>query len=389
MKNLAYIFFLLCLPVVLHAQKNSVVDQEKLLEFYQSQRYMEAAQYLQTIYGTETQVPKELSQLGYANLMAGNLAAAEKSYQQLYLLQPGSIPVLFNLASISRRRGDEAKAKAYYLKIIKIDSLNFNVYRQLAAMIEMPAAPDKIYYLKKANSLQPAHADVAFDLATGLNLIKRNDSAYVVLQTALSADTLNMSLLKAKMPVCISLEKIDETLKTGNLLMMAGDSSGYVLNNMGKAYYNKKNYSKALEMFTIIEKMQQQNESTLYYTSICYRELNDFTRAADYMKMAIKEGISPYTSKYYKVLGEIYEKNAMVKNARQSYFKSLEFENDGGVYYNLALLNDFKLNNKRAALQYYNQYLASKPNPDKLKEVITYVNGRIDELKNTPVAAVK
>jgi len=389
MKNLAYIFFLLCLPVVLHAQKNSVVDQEKLLEFYQSQRYMEAAQYLQTIYGTETQVPKELSQLGYANLMAGNLAAAEKSYQQLYLLQPGSIPVLFNLASISRRRGDEAKAKAYYLKIIKIDSLNFNVYRQLAAMIEMPAAPDKIYYLKKANSLQPAHADVAFDLATGLNLIKRNDSAYVVLQTALSADTLNMSLLKAKMPVCISLEKIDETLKTGNLLMMAGDSSGYVLNNMGKAYYNKKNYSKALEMFTIIEKMQQQNESTLYYTSICYRELNDFTRAADYMKMAIKEGISSYTSKYYKVLGEIYEKNAMVKNARQSYFKSLEFENDGGVYYNLALLNDYKLNNKRAALQYYNQYLASKPNPDKLKEVITYVNGRIDELKNTPVAAVK
>jgi tetratricopeptide (TPR) repeat protein len=381
MKTLTYFFFLLCLPTVLPAQQRLSVDQERLLELYQSQRYLEAANYLHTIYSTETEAPKELSQLGYANMMAGNLAAAEKSYQKLYLLQPGSVPVLFNLASISRRRGDEAKAKTFYLEIIKIDSLNFNVYRQLAAMIEMPAAPEKIHYLKKANTIQPTHADVAFDLATGLNMIKKNDSAYAVLQTALTADTLNLALLKAKMPICIALEKIDETLKTGNLLMMAGDSSGFVLNNMGKAYYSKKNYTKALEMFTTIEKMQQQNESTLYYTSICYRELNDFTRATDYMKMAIKEGISPYTSKYYKVLGEIYEKNAMVKNARQSYYKSLEFENDGGVYYNLALLNDFKLNNRKAALQYYNQYLASKPNPDKLKDVIEYVKFRIEELK--------
>lgn len=389
MKLLFYILFLLSIPYRSFAQEPAVADQGKLLEFYQSQRYMEAAEYLKTVYSADTEVPKELAQLGYTNLMAGNMVLAEKSYLKLYSQQPNSLPVLFNLASISRRRGDEAKAKSYYLSILKIDSLNFNVYRQLAAMVLFPAAPEKIYYLKKAISLQPTNADIAFDLATGLNMTKKNDSAYVVLQTALAADTSNMALLKAKMPVCIALEKTEETIKTGNQLMMYGDSSSYVLNNMGKAYYMSKAYGKALEMFKNIEKMQQQNESTLYYTSICYRELNDFPKAADYMKQAIKEGISPYTAKYYKVLGEIYEKNTQVKSASQAYHKSLDFENDGGVFYNLGLINDFKLNNKKAALQYYNQYLASKPDPEKLKEVIDYVKFRVEELKKPAYAAEK
>lgn len=389
MKKLFNLLLLFSFPLFLSAQQNAAADQTKLLEYYQAQRYQEAAEYLKTVYPAETNEARELAQIGYANMMAGNMAAAEKSYLKLYQQQPNSLAVLFNLASISRRRGDEAKAKTYYLEVIKLDSLNFNVYRQLAAMVMLPNAPEKTFYLKKANRIQPSHADVAFDLATALNMDKKNDSAYVVLQTALAADSMNMALLKAKMPVCIALEKIDETLATGNQLMMTGDSSGYVLNNMGKAYYNKKNYAKALEMFNTIERMQQQNESTLYYTSICYRELNNYVKAAEYMKMAIREGISPYTAKYYKVLGEIYEKNAMLKNANLSYHKSLEFENDGAVYYNLGLLNDFKMNNKKQAIQNYNQYLASKPNPENLKEVIDYVKFRLDELKKPASAAGK
>lgn len=381
MTKLIYLIFLFIIPFAALAQTTSGADQEKLLEFYQSQRYLEAATYLNTVYSPETEVPKELAQLAYTNMMAGNLSVAEKSYLKLYSQQPKNLAVLFNLASVSRRRGDEAKAKFYYQEIIKIDSLNFNVYKQLAAMVIIPIAPEKLFYLKKANAIQPTNPDVAFDLASSLNMAKKNDSAYIVLQTALAADTSNMNLLKAKMPVCIALDKSDETIKTGDQLMAYGDSSSYVLNNLGKAYYIKKNYARALFMFKAIEKLEQQNESTLYYTSMCYRELKDYPKAADYMKLSIKEAISPYVAKYYKLLGEIYEQNLMIKNANQSYHKSLDFENDGAVFYNLGLINDFKLNNKKAALQYYSQYLASKPDPEKLKEVIDYVKSRIAELK--------
>ncbi|MGY0038188.1 tetratricopeptide repeat protein [Pedobacter sp. NJ-S-72] len=276
MKQLIPLLILCCSAFAATAQSAPVLDREKLLDFYQNQRFSEAAAYLQSVYSENTNDPKEISQLAYTNMMAGNLPAAEKSYLKLYNLQPGSLPVLFNLASLQRRRGDDNKAKAYYQEIIKIDSLNFNVYKQLAALVPNPMNPEKQFYLKKANALHPADADIAFDLANSFSQKKKNDSAYAVLQPALNADTANLMLLKVKLPVCIALKKMDEAVLTGERLMVSGDSSGYVLNNMGKAYFILKQYDKSLRFFKIIENMQQQNESTLYYTALCYRELKDY-----------------------------------------------------------------------------------------------------------------
>lgn len=380
-KSLIYSAILFFCNTMVRAQSGNFLDKEKLLEYYQSQRYMEAAAYLQSVYKEDTADQKEISQIAYANMMAGNLPTAEKNYLKLYDQQPGSLPVLFNLASISRRRGDDVKAKFYYLEIIKTDSLNFNVYKQLAVMIANPADQEKISYLKKANAINITNPDVAFDLANSLNLTKKNDSAYTVIQTALNADTGNIMLLKAKLPVCIALKKLEEAIFTGDKLLQSGDSSTYVLNNMGKAYFITKQYNKSLQMFKTIERMEQQNESTLYYTALCYRELKNYLLATDYMKQTIKEGISPIMSNYYRILGEVYEKNMQTKNARLAYYKSLDYDHNGEVYYNLALLNDTKLNNKKAAVKFYNQFLLSKPDPEKYKEVIPYVKSRLAVIK--------
>ena len=378
---LIYLILLCCCSTAIKGQSNIILDKEKLLELYQAQRYTEAAGYLQTVYHEDTEDQKEIAQMAYANMMAGNLPIAEKYYMRLYGQDPGSLSVLFNLASISRRRGDDVKAKFYYKEIIKIDSLNFNVYKQLAGMIDIPIDPEKIAYLKKANYLSATNPDVAFDLANSLNLSKKNDSAYTVIQTALIADTLNIMLLKAKLPICIALKKLDEAIFTGDKLLQSGDSSSYVLNNMGKAYFITKQYEKSLLMFKIIEEMGQKNESTLYYTALCYRELKNLPLATGYMKQAIQEAISPFMSNYYKVLGEIYEKNSQINNATISYNKSLDYNNNGEVYYNLALLNDHKLNNKKAALKFYNKFLLSKPDAEKYKAVIPYVKSRITAIR--------
>jgi len=371
------------------AQNTITLDQEKLLEFYQGQRYTEAASYLQTVYGDGNDDPKQLTQIAYTNLMAGNLPVAEKSYLKLYALQPNSMSVLFSLASISVRRGDDIKAMTFYKAVLKIDSTNFNVYKQMAALVDNPVSPEKITYLKKANIINPLHPDVAFDLATAYNTLKKNDSAYHVLDTALTADTANLSLLKAKMPVCIGLLKFDETLKTGMKLLAYGDSSSYVLSNMGRVYFLKKEYQKAIEMYQAIERLQQPTESTFYYTALCYRELKNYKKAEDYIKRSISEGISKFMAIYYQILGEINEKEGMVKNANAAYHKSLDYENTGGVYYNLGLINDFKINNKKAAINYYKLYLASKPDPESRKEVIEYVKLRIADLKKTPAKTTK
>lgn len=64
MKKLLYFILILCTSSAL-AQSPNIIDKEKLIEFYQSQRYTEAAAYLQIAYGAETDQPKELAQIAY------------------------------------------------------------------------------------------------------------------------------------------------------------------------------------------------------------------------------------------------------------------------------------------------------------------------------------
>ena len=77
-KSLLFIFALFILQSLRVSAQNTP-DNSKLLDLYQTQRYAEAAVYLQSIFKEDTQDPKELSQLAYANLMAGKLPTARHS----------------------------------------------------------------------------------------------------------------------------------------------------------------------------------------------------------------------------------------------------------------------------------------------------------------------
>ncbi|MBT2564858.1 tetratricopeptide repeat protein, partial [Pedobacter sp. ISL-64] len=166
MKKLLTLLALVGLSLAGYAQNTSAVDKEKLFDFYQTQRYADAAQYLKGIYGEEVNDFKTLSQIGYCFLMASNNVEAEKFYVKAYTLQPQNLPILFSLGSINNKRGNTEKAKLYYGEIVKIDSNNFNVYKLLANLYSSPKDDSlKLIYLLKANLINPLEGDVATDLA--------------------------------------------------------------------------------------------------------------------------------------------------------------------------------------------------------------------------------
>lgn len=68
-------------------------DADKLLGYYETQRYAEAAQYLQSLYPADTQDVKALTQMAYCQMMAGKLSDAE-NYLKVHTIQPDNIPVL-------------------------------------------------------------------------------------------------------------------------------------------------------------------------------------------------------------------------------------------------------------------------------------------------------
>ncbi|WP_316824889.1 tetratricopeptide repeat protein [Pedobacter miscanthi] len=383
MKNLLTLLALFSFSLTLYAQNGNALDKEKLFDFYQSQRYADAAQYLKNIYGEEVDDFKTLSQIGYCFLMAGNNVEAEKFYSKAYTLQPLNLPILFSLASINTKRGNTEKAKRYYSEIVKIDSNNFNVYKQLANMYSSPKEDSvKIIYLLKANKINPLEGDVAVDLAEVHSDYQQYEKAYDVLDIAIKGDSDNLVLQRAKLPIANQLKKYAEVIASGEKLLKDGADAG-VIKEVAKAYYYNKKYQKAIDLFKMLEAAAMQNEATLYYTSLSYRALKNYPQAATYTRRTIDEAISPNTSSYYSLLGLVYEENNQLTLASAAYKKGLQFKVVPALYYRMAVFYDTKMKHPGNALKYYMLYLKSKPSLLNDKEEIKFTKDRIAQLNLT------
>ena len=379
MKKLLILLALLGLSIGIYAQNTTVIDKEKLFDFYQTQRYADAAQYLKSIYGDEVNDFKTLSQIGYCFLMAGNNAEAEKFYSKAYTLQPQSLPILFSLGSINTKRGNTEKAKLYYSEIVKIDSNNFSVFKLLANLDNSPKDSLKLIYLLKANQINPLEGDVATDLAEEHSAYQQYEKAYEVLNVAIKGDSDNLVLQRAKLPIANQLKKYSEVIASGEKLLKDGSDAG-VIKDVAKAYYYTKKYQKAIDLFKQLEAAAMENEATLYYTSLSYRSLKNYPQAAIYTKKTIDEAISPNTSSYYSLLGLVYEENNQLTFANAAYKKGLQFKATPTLYYRLALFYDTRLKQGKNALKYYNLYLKSKPSLTDDKEEIKFSKDRIAQL---------
>ncbi|WP_426480068.1 tetratricopeptide repeat protein [Chryseobacterium sp. R2ACT005] len=373
----------ICLCIILLGFNNitaqsAKIDTEKLLEYYETQRYADAAKYLQSIYPGDTQDVKALSQIAYCHMMAGKLPEAERNYIKINTIQPNSLPTLFSLASINSRRGNVTNAKAYLQQIIQLDSLNFNAYKQLATYADTPET--KLNYLKKASSLNSTDPDVAYDLSLTYSGLKQYQPAYDVLKTAIASDTENFTLQQALLPVANQLAKYPEVIEIGEKLLK-NHADVNVINDMGQAYFYVKDYQKCVSLYKMLEVMGVQNEGTLYFMTLSYRELKDYNNAAIYAQKTIDEAVSDHTTLYYAALAGIYEAKNQYNDAVTAYKRGLTFGTSNIIYYRLGLLYDLNLKQPKNAVTYYQMYLKNHPDQEKEKDQIAYAKGRILILK--------
>jgi tetratricopeptide (TPR) repeat protein len=184
------------------------------------------------------------------------------------------------------------------------------------------------------------------------------------------------------------LGKYKEVVETGeNLLKKNTDVN--VINEMGQAYFYLKDYQRCIALFKTLEDLGVQNEGTLYFMALSYRELKEYDQAAIYAEKTIDEGISDHTALYYTALGGIYESKNRFSDALEAYKRGLMFKNSNNIYYRLGLLYDLNLKQAKNAVTYYNLYLKNKPDSEKEKEQISYAKARITSLTHPKEVAIK
>ena len=140
------------------------------------------------------------------------------------------------------------------------------------------------------------------------------------------------------------------------------------------------NYQKALDYFLKVNIKSEEVEGLLYNISLSYRGIKDYKSAAKYLEQTIKAAISPKTSSYYGLLGDSYENLDKNDQAITTYKRGLLFDNNGSLYYNIALVYETKLNDKKNAISYYQQYLKTV-NPAEQPKLIVFIKNKIEELK--------
>jgi tetratricopeptide (TPR) repeat protein len=377
MKSLLICTAVCLLSLTGFAQQTNKVDDALLLEYYQTQRFGEAADYLKKSYAEPITNAKALGQLAYTCNMAGRLAEAEGYYQRIYAIDSTNTSVLYSLGSLNLRRGNATKAEGYYKRITARDTTNFMVYKQLAQIShDKSDIPSFIGYLQRANKLNPAEPDVASDLSDMYVSIKFNDQAEKVLSLAIAADPENIVLLKSLMKLQYAQKKWPETINTCLKLIDNGDMSSFVLNKLGVAYYNTKSYECSISALLNIG-ANEQGENSYYYTALAYKELKDQPMAISYLSKTIEAGISPNTASYYGEMADSHEKLLKYKKAAAAYQKSLQFDEKPMIYYLLANLYDSNLKDKNSAVKYYKKYLALKPPVNKQKKYIDYSKSRV------------
>jgi len=358
------------------AQQTAKADDALLLEYYQTQRFAEAADYLKKTYPEPVTDTKVLARLAYTSQMASKLADAEGYYQRIYDSDSTNTTVLFNLGAINIRRGNSLKAEIYYKKIIGCDTTNFMVYKQLANIsMDKGDQAAQLSFLRKANQLNPAEPDVASDLSDAYVNLKQFSLAETILDEAITQDPENAVLLLSMLKLVYVQNKWEETKSTCIKLLQLGNHSGYVLTKLQVAYYNLHDYRCCLETMAEISEMER-TETNFYITALAYKELKDQPNAIENFMKAVNAGISPNIGDYYSEIGNSYETLSKFKKAAFSYQKGLEFDEKPITYYLLATLYDSEIKNKKMALSYYKKYLAAKT-PAKEEKYKVYAQSRV------------
>jgi len=364
------------------SQETSKLDNEKILDFLQNQRYKEAAEYIKTVYPGEIADDKIISRLGYLYFMNGNLPEAEKNY--LILLKKDTLnkSILSSLAAINNRRGNYTVSSDYYKKILRIDSTIFNVYKQLADIGQITQDSNRVYYLKKANMLNPTDGDVAYDLSDLYITDKNYTEADSVLSIAMRADTTNLLLYRAKTKLAYATRKYKDVISLCEKLLSGGDRTPTVYKWMGNSLFYTKNFQKSIDAFLKLEEQEELLEETLSIMARSYKGLKDENKAIEYFEKAIKAGTASSVNVfyYYYEMGDSFKTQKQVKNSIAAFEKSIQYKVTPFAYYLIAILYDQELKNKTSALKYYQKFVDVTGQQVVNSEYFTYAKFRINEL---------
>lgn len=300
-----------------------------------------------------------LSELGDNYTALGNLYQAIKCYQSAVDLSPSELSLKGKLGRTYISLDDFKLAYQTFEEISKIDSSNVFYNKQFAYAAFRTGKPDlAIRLYEQVVSENPG------DFSSHLNLLaiyKRKKAADKVLESGNRALTIfpsNATILLREADALFELKAYEQAINPYEIYLAENDSTFDVLKNYGISLFFNNQKEKALDILETCFYQVPNDQYVSFYIGLCYKDLADYSRSAEFLNSAIECSQPPYLGEMYHHLGQVYGRNREFEKSITALQKAYELDNEKvEVLFEIATTYEEYNFNKTLALNYYNIYL--------------------------------
>lgn len=279
---------------------------------------------------------------------------------------------------------------AYAPVVNSLDTLNYFALKQSGVCIlslnKHELFPMALHYFDRAIAVNPYDLTLYFRIANTCNTLRDFDRSIAVCQKGLAIDSMSIVLRTAMAYAQYHKSEFKNAIENFEKVKAQGDSSSFVVKNMGLAYYRDNQFEPARRNLTRATKMLYDEGlieyDVYFFLSDACVQLNDPKAAISFLQNAdsLRYPPSEVQSKIYKSYGSVYNSERdWVNGAKYFEMAYKAFPEDKSSLLLLAYQCDY-LKDKKKAFAYYNQFLNS-PESNEYPKDIVIVKQRIAKLK--------
>lgn len=368
-KGINRLFFILTLCLLstagLHSQSDpteETIHQRYLraLDLISAFQFERAQEILSACYHEDPENVDYLARIAYCNFQLGRYRDAKIFYNKILQLDSLNTIAISSLGSIYERESNLVEAQRYYLKLLSIDTTNSYYYKRnayLALQLRDPIRAIGNFLI--AHRLNESDLEVIDQLSSIYLALDQTDYAEQILEKGLRLDGKNIALLYNKARLHNRRQQYPQVVEAIEAAMMQGDTSDYYQMVLGVAYVRIDSLDRAIQHLEAIVARKKDTEHTHHYLGLAYFGKGDYTKSEEHLQLAIKKGISEKMGTYHGDLANVLAARNDLRGAIDHYRQALEYATDAEFLFRLAQLSDQYYKDKKIALQYFEQYLAS------------------------------
>lgn len=302
-----------------------------------------------------------LNAIGETWSALGAINNAINIYYKIIQLDSTNYYGFIQLGKLYQRKNDFLRAIPIYQYLASIDSTNFYYYKQLGICFEKIDDPESAaYYLDHALAFNPRDVGIYPMLANIYIKFSDFQGAIDLLATGLEQDSTHATMIKVKSYAHVLAHQNRPAITGFQKLLEMGDSSQFVFKYIGLAYFGDQVYETAVSYLEKAYHADTTNAENCYYYALALGEDYHKRESTEYLLKSIElqQPNFQFLGTIYRKIGENYWHVSDWEHTLKYYLLAVENNpDDRETIFKIASLYDFRLENPKKALSYYNQFL--------------------------------